>query len=58
MPLRRTFIPLIAMVSPSTIKAVPEILALVILLRMNRKMKMRGFICLLGISVGKVHAVA
>ena len=39
-------------------RAVPEMSAVTVLLRNNRKIKVRGFICLLDVSVGKVHAVA
>jgi hypothetical protein len=38
--------PLIAMVSPSTIKAVPDMSALAALLNRERKMKVRSLICI------------
>jgi hypothetical protein len=50
MPLRRILLPLIVMVSPSTTKAVPERSALVTLLSENRKIKVRSFIYLEGVS--------
>lgn len=49
--------PLMVMVSPSTIKAVPERSALATLLSKKRNIKVRSFIYLEGVSVGKVHAV-
>ena len=58
MPLRRILLPLIVMVSPSTIKAVPVRSALATLLSKKRKMRVRSFIYLEGVSVGKCHAVA
>ena len=58
MPLRRILLPLIVMVSPSTIKAVPERSALAILLNKKREIRVKSFIYLEGVSVGKCHAVA
>jgi hypothetical protein len=46
------------MVSPSTIKAVPERSALAILLSKKREIRVKSFIYIEGISVGKCHAVA
>ena len=45
------------MVSPSRIRAVPEMAAVAALLSRKRKMTVRNFICLLAVNVGKCHAV-
>ena len=58
MPLRRILLPLMVMVSPSTMRAVPVRSALAILLTQKRRIKVRSFIYLEGVSVGKCHAVA
>ena len=58
MPLRRILLPLMVIVSPSTIKAVPERSALAILLSKKTKIKVTSFIYLEGVSVGKCDAVA
>ena len=58
MPFRRILLPLIVMVSPSTIKAVPEISALAILLSKKREIRVKSFIYLEGVSISKCHAVA